>query len=232
MKRVLTFSLWGNNPTYNIGAIKNAELALVFYPGFECWFYIHTESVPSETVEALKLINNVKIIFKSGDLNSCKPMTWRFEAIDDPDVEIMMSRDTDTRILLREKLAVDEWLASDKIFHIMRDHPHHYFTILGGMFGTKKINGLSSWKNIIDTIPQNGSQNGTRDYDQFFLNDHIYPRIKNNSLIHTSFTIFPQENNKCFPIPYCYDNRFVGEYVYADESRSQYHINELLKHKS
>ena len=50
---------------------------------------------------------------------------WRFETIDDPDVEINMSRDTDTRILLREKLAVDEWLASGKTFHIMRDHPHH-----------------------------------------------------------------------------------------------------------
>ena len=28
---------------------------------------------------------------------------WRFEAIDDLEVEIMMSRDTDTRIYLREK---------------------------------------------------------------------------------------------------------------------------------
>mgnify|MGYP001420838220 CR=1 FL=1 len=30
-------------------------------------------------------------------------MTWRFESIDHPDVEINLSRDTDTRFLLREK---------------------------------------------------------------------------------------------------------------------------------
>ena len=39
-----------------------------------------------------------------------------------PLVEIMMPRDTDTRIFLREKLAVDEWLKSGKLIHIMRDH--------------------------------------------------------------------------------------------------------------
>ena len=225
MKRVISFALWGDNSTYNIGAIKNAELALLFYPDFECWFYIHQESVPIETIHLLKLISNVKIIFKSGNLNVCKPMCWRFEAIDEPDVEIMMSRDTDTRFLLREKLAVVEWLNSGKTFHIMRDHPHHNFTILGGMFGTKKILNIPSWKKHINNINQQHS----RDYDQTFLNDHIYPLIKNDSLVHTSFKIYPNENSKNFPIPYCNDFRFVGEYVYADEGRSQYHIAELKK---
>jgi hypothetical protein len=81
---------------------------------------------------------------------------WRFEAIDDPEVEVMMSRDTDSRFWLREKLAVDEWLNSDCIFHIMRDHPYHFFPILAGMFGTKKIPEIPSWLDIIDPIIQNG----------------------------------------------------------------------------
>ena len=152
MKKVITFSLWGNNPTYNIGAIKNVELAKEFYPDFECWFYIHEESVPKETIEQLKTFDNVNIIFKNGDLTNenCKPRMWRFEAIDDPDVEIMMSRDTDTRFLLREQLAVKQWLQSNKIFHIMRDHPHHDFVILAGMFGTRKIPEIPSWKTIMN----------------------------------------------------------------------------------
>ncbi len=36
MKRVISYSLWGDNPKYTIGAIKNAELALTYYPDFEC----------------------------------------------------------------------------------------------------------------------------------------------------------------------------------------------------
>ena len=224
MKKVISFSLWGDNPTYNIGAIKNVELAKDFYPDFECWFYIHQESVPEETIKKLQEFDNTKIIFKVGDLNKIKPMMWRFESIDDPEVEIMMSRDTDSRFLLREKLAVDEWLNSKTLFHIMRDHPHHNFAILGGMFGTKKISQLPSWSNVM----KNFIQEGDRNYDQNFLRDYIYPLIKNNSTIHASFHKM-EPHAKNFPINYRRELYFVGEYVYHDNSRSDYHINELKK---
>ena len=97
MKKVISFSLWGDNPTYNIGAIRNAADAKIVYPYFECWFYIHSESVPKTTVDKLKSFSNVKIIIKTGNLTNenCKPRMWRFEPIDDIDVEIMMPRDTD-----------------------------------------------------------------------------------------------------------------------------------------
>jgi len=225
MKKILSFSLWGENPTYNIGAIKNAELAKLFYPDFECWFYIHEESVPKETIDKLALFTNTKIIFKNGDLKNeiCKPRMWRYESIDDPDVDIMMPRDTDTRILLREKTAVDEWLQSNRLFHIMRDHPHHNFCVLGGMFGTKKIPEIPSWKAIIDKY----TQNDVRMYDQDFLRDFIYPIVRNNSTIHATFHKYePCATN--FPICYDKDFKFVGEYVYYNESRSIEHINTLI----
>ena len=223
MKKVITFSLWGKNPTYNVGAIQNALLAKNMYPYFECWFYIHTESVPRETIDKLSSFNNVKIILKEGDLSNCKPSMWRFEAIDDPDVEIMMSRDTDTRFLLREQLAVEQWLLSEKTFHIMRDHPHHTFTILAGMFGTKKIPGIDNWASIMKDY----NQTDDKCYDQYFLNEFIYPSIKNDVIIHANFHKIENEECRPFPIPYCSEFKFVGEYVYADESRSLYHINEL-----
>lgn len=221
--KIITFSLWGNNPTYNIGAIKNAELAQQFYPDFQCWFYIHKETVPIETICKLEKMSNVKIMPKTGDLSIVKPMMWRFEAIDDPTVEIMMSRDTDTRILFREKIAVDEWLNSDKLFHIMRDHPHHNNVILGGMFGTRKLPNLPNWKEKMDEIVQKGYRN----YDQDFLRDIIYPIIKNNSVIHASFHRYENHCN-FFPINYDNDYNFVGQYVYADESRSEKHTRELI----
>jgi len=222
--KVISFSLWGNTPMYTIGAIRNVDLAKYFYPDFKCWIYVHKDTVPTNIINELQKKANVKIIFKSGDLNISKPMLWRFEAIDDPSVDIMISRDTDTRILLREKLAVDEWLASDKSFHIMRDHPHHYdlnYKINAGMFGTKKIN-IPSWINVINNIKNIGKFT-----DQLFLNECIYPIIKNDCLVHTSFNIYPNENSKRFPIPYDNEYKFVGEYVYEDESRSLPHINIL-----
>jgi hypothetical protein len=221
-RKVISFNLWGNNPTYTIGAIKNAEQAKNIYPDFECWFYIHQETVPQEIINELQKFDNVKIIFKNGDLNTCKPMMWRFEAIDDPEVEIIMSRDTDTRFWLREKLAVEEWLQSGKLFHIMRDHPHHNFSILGGMFGTRKILKIPSWINIINNL----NQVENRDYDQTFLRDYIYPLIVNNSIIHATFNK-KESHATNFPIDYNDNYNFVGEYVYFDESRSQTHIDIL-----
>ena len=226
MKKVISFSLWGDNPTYNIGAIRNAEDAKKWYPDFECWFYIHENSVPHETIEKLKLFKNTRILLKSGNLSNedCKPRMWRFEAIDNSEVEIMMPRDTDTRFTEREKLAVDEWIASNTLFHIMRDHPHHTYCVLAGMFGTKKIPQLPIWINIMNLY----SKTDNRMYDQDFLRDYIYPLVKDNSIIHASFHKIEQ-NAINFPIDYCSDFRFVGEYVYADETRSTFHINELKK---
>lgn len=223
MKKVLTFSLWGNEPRYTIGSIKNAILAQKFYPTFECWFYIHKDTVPEDIIKQLDALPNAKIIFKTGNLLKLKPMCWRFEAIDEPDVEVMMPRDTDTRIFLREKLAVDEWLHSDKIMHIMRDHKkYHTHKIFGGMIGVKKIQSIK-WKTIIDSINQS---NETRMYDIIILNK-ILEKIDNSSiLVHSPYNIFPNENVKDFPIPYSDDNyNFVGCYVYEDDSRCEEHHN-------
>jgi hypothetical protein len=216
-KKVLTFSLWGNIPKYTIGAIKNAELAKHFYPDFECWFYIHDQTVPKDIIYKLSQLSNVKIILKNGDLNSCKPMMWRFEAIDDENVEIMLSRDTDTRILLRERFAVEEWMKSDYAFHIMRDHPHHNFYILGGMFGTRKINGIK-WSELITKV----NQISNRDYDQQFLVNEIYPLIKDNAMIHASFHKYEKDYCLDFPIDYTDECQFVGEYVMEDDGRPLY----------
>ena len=47
-------------------------------------------------------------------------------------VDAFMSRDTDSLILPREQYAVEDWLISDKTFHVMRDHPGHCIVMLGG----------------------------------------------------------------------------------------------------
>ena len=223
MINVISFSLWGDKSMYTIGALRNADLAKEFYPDFQCWFYIHTDTVPQDIIKQLQQKDNVHVFFKEGDLSKIKPMMWRFEAIDHPDVEVMMSRDTDTRILLREKIAVDQWLASDKICHIMRDHPWHDQPIQGGMFGLKKNNIF----NITD-LSNNFNQKGDRNYDQQFLKNYIYPLVKESSIIHASFH---KHEPHCIPFPIAYDSeyRFVGEYVYADESRNLENIKELKR---
>jgi hypothetical protein len=107
----------------------------------------------------------------------------------------------------------------------MRDHPHHNDSILAGMFGTKKLPQIPNWTNIINSY----NKTDNRTYDQDFLRDVIYPLVKNNSIIHATFhKLEPHAKN--FPINYCNNFKFVGEYVYSDNSRSIPHSNELRKY--
>ena len=63
-------------------------------------------------------------------------------------MDAFVSRDLDSIFSLREQAAVEEWLKSNKVLHIMRDHPAQNEVILGGLWGTKLTNDKvrSQWK--------------------------------------------------------------------------------------
>tara|TARA_R110000824_G_scaffold5670_3_gene26038 strand:+ start:4347 stop:5003 length:657 start_codon:yes stop_codon:yes gene_type:complete len=183
--KLLNFAVWGNDPKYLLGATKNAILAEEVYPGWKCRFYVSGE-VPFSWVYNLRKIRNTEIIQipKLGD--------WtfsfnRFLSMSEPDVEVMISRDADSRLGIREKAAVDEWLTSDKGFHIMKDHPWHYtYPILAGMFGCKA--------GIIDNIAKEiESFEKTNWYhsDQEFLKQIVFPKIKDNVMVHDDWHAKP-----------------------------------------
>lgn len=201
--KVVSFSLWGDKPIYNIGAIDNVKISQELYPDYHFWFYVHKESTPKNTIEELCSFKNVKIIYRNDTVRS---HAWRFLSIDHPDVDIMLSRDTDSRVSLREKLAVDEWIMSGEDFHIMRDHPNHMMPIMAGMFGTRKIKEIKSWEDSINNISSYYYGN-----DQNFLSNYIYPIIKNKCVIHASYNKI--EGNKCRDFIHKEGNSFVGEIV-------------------
>ena len=203
MKKVISFSLWGNNPIYTIGAIKNAELTPIIYPGWISRFYCG-KSVPSEIIEQLKKIPTTEVILMEENGN-WEGMFWRFYACDDSD--IMLSRDTDSRLNLREKFAVNEWLNSEKDFHIMRDHPYHSTQILGGMWGCR--NGIL--RNIkFSEVIEKWNRFEKKGADQDFLGSVIYPFVKDRSLEHSDFNL--RFGGEIKPFPTIRNNyEFVGD---------------------
>jgi GR25 family glycosyltransferase involved in LPS biosynthesis len=225
MKKVVSFSLWGNNKKYLIGVKPNIELAKKYYPEFECWFYIDKISVPNDIIIDLQTnYDNVKIIFMDYNNDFTNPYTWRFEPIDDSEVEILLSRDLDSRITERETIAVREWINSDKLFHIMRDHPGHTTLVLAGMFGIKKNNIILSWKELL----KKHYNSKLYSEDEIFLGKYIYPIMLPFSMIHSTFRKYENELIKPF-IPYDNKLHFVGE-VFDINGRNIEHINILIKH--
>ena len=179
MKKIISFSLWGNNPTYTIGAVKQSDLAKKHYPGWICRFYV-ADCVPDNIISTIDAQDNTEII-KMGPGN-WTAMFWRFYPASENDIDVMISRDTDSRLNSREAEAVNEWLDSDKSFHIMRDHPQHATEILGGMWGVKG-NVLPNFKVMVDEY----TKGDFWQVDQNFLREMIFPLIKNNCFIHDEY---------------------------------------------
>jgi protein O-GlcNAc transferase len=207
MKKIISFSLWGDNPKYTLGAIKNANLSREIYPGWICRFYVG-ESVPEDILKELESIDNVEIV-KMGEMGEWNSMFWRFYPISDEDTEIMISRDCDSRLSMREKYCVDEFINSDKLFHTMVDHPWHG-GIMGGMWGAKK-GILKEMKNLIDEWPKTNQWQT----DQSFLNHVISPLVSNIIMIHDSINLknFPTKRE---------NYHFVGEVFDGNDNRYEH----------
>lgn len=215
MKKIISFSLWGENPVYNVGAIRNAELAKEIYPEWICRFY-YGRTTLSETLEKLKSFDNVELVDMEVD-GDWTGMFWRFYPASDEDVDVVIVRDCDSRLNMREKYAVDEWLVSDKGFHIMRDHPAHGTEILGGMWGSKK----GTIKNIKLLINEYIKGNFWQ-VDQNFLREKIYPIVRLDSMVHDEYF-----ENKPFP-KFRENKTFVGQaFNEIDEILYPEHINHL-----
>jgi len=213
--KLISFSLWGTDLKYLVGAQKNANLAESINPDWLCRYYI-AESVPYHFVRDLEGRNNCEVVRRPGP-GDWRSMFWRFEPASEKDVEVMISRDTDSRLNLREKAAVEAWLDSDKGFHIMRDHPWHRFPVLGGMWGAKR-GVLPDMKELIDGFSQEDKY-GT---DYKFFASLITARIEDDCLIHDEFyggQPFPTKRN---------GYEFVGQ-VFDEKNETVLEHSEVLK---
>ena len=180
MKKIICFSLWGDNYRYTGGSLQNIDLAKIYFPDWICRFYVGKDT-PEILISKMESNSNVEIV-RMDDKCDWTGMFWRFLGASDPTVDIMICRDVDSRLIKRDKLAVDEWMKSDKLFHIMRDHQYHGVPILGGMWGARG-GVLIQIKKLIEDY-QRGNFKGV---DQNFLAEKIYPLIKNVSLVHDEF---------------------------------------------
>jgi hypothetical protein len=216
MKKIISYSLWGNNPKYTIGAIKNANLAGIYYPGWVCRFYCASD-VPDDIIVELKK-NSEIIICK--DKPDWKFTTKRFLPMSEEGVERVIFRDTDSRFTEREVSAVNEWIDSGEILHVMKDHPFHGgFPILAGMFGIKVgfVPNVEKLLKLAESVPEQYH------FDQIFLQKYIWSIFQNQSKIHDEFFLkkpFPTKRKSL---------EFVGEPFNADDSVCDVSHREILK---
>ena len=208
--KLITFSLWGDDPKYCVGAIRNAELTRKIYPGWLPRFYIG-QSVPEEIVKELRqYTDQIVLMDEPGDWAG---MFWRFYPASEDDVDVFISRDCDSRLTEREATAVQEWLDSPRLIHVIRDHPHHSAPMMGGLWGAKR-DGLSALKNQIKEYVRGDFWQ----VDQNFLREIVWPANYHKVLAHDDWNRFPMTKIMKFSQPREGDE-FVGAIIGANEER-------------
>jgi protein O-GlcNAc transferase len=241
-KRAIAFSLWGDRYKYTEGMLKNVHLAAEHYPGWtvDIWY---DGSVSKKVLKTLKDFPNVEL--REGD-RCIVPVNWRFLSECYNDVTIF--RDADSRITQREAAAVNEWVSSGSILHIMRDHPHHGYPMLGGMWGIRR-EFIDLFKEIVTWQSKRGikvteeltfydkSSWGMVDMD--FLRDVVYPKFGGNvltSMVHqakdfdsSGWVFRPEGFAKDFPDPLDKDKHFVGEIFEFLPTGAEVRMNQYLE---
>jgi hypothetical protein len=186
--------------------VENVLLAKKLYPGWSVRIH-YNDTVPSTIIEWLKTQDNTELVYHPGTKKKASNMFWRFEDMFTDWTVIV--RDADSRLNIREKAAVDEWLESNKDFHIMRDHEHHLVPIVGGAFGCRDNackylpfpNNSGNYnvcpfdfvegKHVLDKFVN--SIDDTNDYymmDQKFLYHYVYPHVVLQSMVHASHNAY------------------------------------------
>lgn len=181
MKHLIAYSLYGHAPRYYVGAIKNAIIAKTYFSEYKLRFYVG-ESVPGWVKDTLKLVGNSEIVEMISAENNTA-MFWRFYALADLDYDYILVRDADARLNLREKVAHEEFVASGKDFHIIKDHPTgHNYNISAGLFAAKKGAVHDIYKLVNAWGPKN-----TYGDDMAFLSALVYPRALSSVLVHDEY---------------------------------------------
>jgi len=138
MRKIISFTLFGSDAKYYVGAEKNIQINKKLLPDWETVIYFHPEMTNMKSVEMLSsmkanLIDTSNIIIGNKPPKDY-PFFWRFLAFLNNDITLV--RDLDSRISDREVEYINRWIENDKDYFIIRDHPWHS-PVPSGLFGIK-----------------------------------------------------------------------------------------------
>jgi hypothetical protein len=213
MNKVISYCLYGNKDFYCLGMLENIDIINEKYKDWK--IYIYYNNIPDNILRILQNKENTYLFECNHKGYNWEGMFWRFYPIESNDIDYFLSRDADSRITDREMNLVNEWINSDKAFHIIRDHPYHGVPILGGTFGVniKKFKNISNDFKNIDFYKENYysryDKNMDRWPDQQFLMEIIYPIIINDNITHISYESLRHSNNDILINPY--PDNFIGK---------------------
>lgn len=203
--RAVSFGLWGDNPKYCEGAVANAWLMPRIYPGWQMHLWLDKATVPASVAARLRPLG---VFLHDPDPRIARIFS-RFLIHDEPGVERYIIRDCDSRISMRERRCVDQWIEAGTLLHTIHDHPYHMQAppIMGGLWGFWRERDASlNMRSLL--LRSHLVHNNNWGSDQFFLTENIWPRYRHSVTQHGK--VLPITPDPEDPDAFC------GEIVGAD----------------
>lgn len=207
--KVASFSVFGSNPTYSVGALRNIELYASLMPDYHCHFFLG-KSVPRDL--RANIIAAGGTYTDIGLREDWSAALWRFEALRSPNHSHFLFRDTDSRLGKRERDAVRAWEDSGQAFHVMRDHPAHGAVMLAGMWGCTQEGASLIRRHLPPLSRLRPSGDYHEHYDQGWLEQYVWPLARDRAVVHASH--WKEVFGPTVPFPNDYDDEaFVAEAI-------------------
>lgn len=200
---------------YYDGLNENIQLIQRHFPGWRVYVYLGAD-VPEWFETFLHTQYDFVETRRTGVLGY-ENTVHRFFAIDEPDVDTVFFRDTDSRVHWKDRWAIQNFISqTGSHVHVIRDHPEHNTKIAAGTWGIRKGVLKESMRALYDSWTPvhvgNGDETDVRGYgiDQNFLESVIYSRIVSSLLVtHSNGCVKPGEIAVEFPFEWTND-MYVG----------------------
>ncbi|XP_045139141.1 uncharacterized protein LOC123520688 isoform X2 [Portunus trituberculatus] len=216
--KMLSFSFYGTNPDYWRGLEHILLEVKKLYPGWNVRLYTNPRNRAAILCPLLHRYSSLLYIcditslpHPLGNLSNVHPMMWRVVPLGDSEVAAMLIRDTDSQVSQRELAAVEEWLASGKMFHVMRDHPQHGTPVLGGLWDARWDTNpafateLRHLRNKMLSMAINKTKYGL---DQEIIKKVLWPKMIGSLVAHDSYTCKSFKGSSPWP-----SQRLEGDFV-------------------
>ena len=226
--KVIAMSLWGSFVNRTYGAIRNVNLARVYFPGWTVRIYAENsmngttvhEPVPQRILQKLKYLGAEVQFIPAEYAKTVNPAIWHYVVADDPDIERFIVRNPEARFSERDSKVVGLWEGSGVGFHCIRDHGNHArHALVNGLWGgtpveTQKVlnmsmqQALGEYFRAVVQRSYRSEQNAT----EGFLEKVLWPKVRGTILCHDSISCHEWSNAVGFPWRrQAYEYEYIGQ---------------------
>ena len=208
---VVALALHGGSHDATFGALRYAQLVPVYLKDWRVRVYLEDPAtdtiylpVPNYMMRKMEMMGIEAVFVNKSISDHMPPDMWPFLIADDSGVVRFMVRDARMRPSEREFSALRQWLASNRPFHCIRDHPRHSTlpitpTLTAGH--SKQLRAILQrpWIEMMSKFKS----------DIHFTNKGLWPLLKQHTLCHDSVSCHNWTSSEAFP-ELRNENEFVG----------------------